>query len=77
MRELGVRPGEPPDAAGTAATGTADNSAPAPVAGSAGRALKVTIRALQAGPVVILVLLIVVLSLLSDVFLTLGTPATS
>ena len=45
MRELGVRPGEPPDAAGTAATGTADNSAPAPVAGSAGRALKVTIRA--------------------------------
>ena len=72
MHELGVRPGEPPDAAGTAVTGTVDNSAPAPVAGSAGSALKVTIRALQAGPVVILVLLIVVLSLLSDVFLTLG-----
>ena len=72
MRDLGVRPGEPPDAAGAAVTGIADDSAPAPVAGSAGRALKVTIRALQAGPVVILVLLIVVLSLLSDVFLTWG-----
>jgi hypothetical protein len=56
VRELGVRPGEPPDAAGTANTGTLDNSAPAPVVGSAGRALKVTIGALQAGPVLILVL---------------------
>ena len=70
MRELSVRRGEPSDAAGTAVTATAEDSAPAHGAGPAGRALKAALLTLQAGPVVILVLLIVVLSLLSDVFLT-------